>query len=287
MKQIFEYFRWIIVTSRPLLWLVHLSAFWFGAAQHPRFHFFSWSMWVLAFLTTVPFCVFIYAINDYYDLESDNHNQRKGGVFGPKNQDLKAHHLRIIGYVSGIITLLGWFILNWQVALVGLGLSVMLWAYSAPPVRFKAKPILDVITGGAGYLFALTIMGYLSVGTASVQKLIPFTPPLFIGFLGHWGAAAIDEEPDRIQGITTSAVVFGARQVIWICVLISLFGVSLFWQKPFMAGFFSFESVLLIAMLSKSFRLNVWVQRISGEYATYGMFLYVMMSCALNPSWLR
>jgi len=162
---------------------------------------------------TFPFNLLIYGINDIYDQDTDADNDRKGGYGGAK---IKPSETAMIGWgvlLTNIPFLVFFAItLPWE-AVAWMGLyAFSFWQYSATPLRFKGRPILDSVSN-ADYAFPLVFVP-LALGA----------PVLWAAALGlmAWSMAKhvydaiqdIDEDSDA--GIRTTAVAFGVKgALVW------------------------------------------------------------------------
>ncbi|KAA9089224.1 UbiA family prenyltransferase [Microbacterium radiodurans] len=196
----------LVHISRPVLWINTIGT---GAL----------GMWLTGQLIdvaaipllvwlTLPFNLLIYGVNDIFDQETDALNARKGGVEGAR---IEQREVKLIAWAVAItnIPFLIYFVLALPIAAVGLIVlySAVFVFYSAPPLRFKARPFLDSLSNAA-YGLPLLIMP-VALGAPPVW-------PAVIGLLAwsvakHAYDAVQDIEEDREAGITTTAVLLGAR----------------------------------------------------------------------------
>lgn len=196
----------LVHISRPVLWINTIGT---GAL----------GMWLtgqlidvaaipLLLWLTLPFNLLIYGVNDIFDQETDALNPRKGSIEGAR---IEQREVRLIAWAVAItnIPFLVYFVVALPLAAVGL---ILLYAgvfvfYSAPPLRFKARPFLDSLSNAA-YGLPLLIMP-VALDAAPVW-------PAVIGLLAwsvakHAYDAVQDIEEDREAGITTTAVLLGPR----------------------------------------------------------------------------
>src|SRR5918998_3971696 len=165
---------------------------------------------LLAWLT-LPFNLLIYGINDVFDQDTDAKNPRKGSLEGAKilpeevapiwrgviltNEPFLIYFLYVLPY--GAV----FWILLYAALFVG---------YSAPPLRFKARPYLDSLSNVA-YAFPLVFV------PLALEN--PVVWPAALGLMA-WSAAkhtfdaAQDVDEDRRVGIMTTAVQLGVRGVV-------------------------------------------------------------------------
>lgn len=196
----------LVHISRPILWINTIGT---GAL----------GMWLtgqlidvaaipLLLWLTLPFNLLIYGVNDIFDQETDALNPRKGSIEGAR---IEPREVRLIAWAVAFtnIPFLVYFVVALPLAAVGL---ILLYAgvfvfYSAPPLRFKARPFLDSLSNAA-YGLPLLIMP-VALDAAPVW-------PAVIGLLAwsvakHAYDAVQDIDEDREAGITTTAVLLGPR----------------------------------------------------------------------------
>jgi 4-hydroxybenzoate polyprenyltransferase len=197
--------------SRPVLWVNTLGPTVVGVWLTGEL----WSWQALAFLlwATLPFNLLIYGTNDIFDQETDARNTRKGGLEGAL---ILASETRMI--VASIVLTNAPLLIFFAVAAP---LAVLPWIavyivvfvfYSAPPVRFKARPVLDSLSNAA-YALPLVFVP-LALGDEPVWAAA-------LGLMAwsvakHAFDAVQDIDEDRAVGITTTAVRWGARgTLVW------------------------------------------------------------------------
>lgn len=278
----------IIRTSRPLYWLVHISLLITGALASGRFSYADTRFVFAALLLTLPFSLFVYAINDYHDRESDRNNPRKGGAFGERHNEESARRLLAYGFFGLCVTLAGFALLDIRLFVPALSLSAVLYYYSTPPVRLKSVPVLDALSGGGVYTFAVAFLGFLLFDGKLESPLyaVPtsFSAAFVLGVVFHLMAAAVDEVPDREQGTLTSAVYFGARPIILFCAFflaVSLFAVS---RSAFFSALFVLESLVCLCFLHPAVRANTRVISFVGKQSIYIFSFSVALLALLKPA---
>jgi 4-hydroxybenzoate polyprenyltransferase len=146
----------LIKISRPVGWivapLVFLVAFISAGGT---------SLTVLSIsqilLLSVPYCIFLYGINDVYDYEGDQINPKKGKMMGGfiegSTLDLKCHsYIKNVSFLVIVLLFLTSFLTLSIANILGMLLLVFFtYFYSAPPLRFKEKPPLDSFSNGMLY----------------------------------------------------------------------------------------------------------------------------------------
>lgn len=203
--------RRLVEISRPVLWVNTIGTTIIGMWLSG--YLWTWEIVPILIWVTFPFNLLIYGVNDIYDQDTDADNDRKGGYGGAK---IKPHEVRMIGW-GVILTNIPFLIffaitLPWEAVAWMAAYAFSFWQYSATPLRFKGRPILDSLSN-ADYAFPLVF--------------VPFAlgeQPLWAAALGlmawsmakHVYDAIQDIDEDRDAGITTTAVAFGVRgSLLW------------------------------------------------------------------------
>lgn len=201
----------LIEISRPVLWINTIGTTVIGMWLAGEL--WTWSIIPILLWVSFPFNLLIYGINDIYDQDTDSENDRKGGFGGAR---IKPHETRIIawGVIFTNVPFLSYFliVLPWQAGLWMLLYAFCFWQYSATPLRFKGRPILDSISN-ADYAFPLVFVPF-ALGGAPVW---PAAAALMAWSMAkHVYDAIQDIEEDSAASIRTTAVAFGIRgALLW------------------------------------------------------------------------
>lgn len=197
--------------SRPVLWINALGPVVIGLWLTGNL----WQWEAAAFLmwATLPFNLLIYGTNDIFDQETDAKNTRKGGLEGAR---ILATETRIIvvGIIVTNLPFLIYFVLTAPLTILPwIAAYILIFVfYSAPPIRFKARAVLDSLSNAA-YALPLVFVP-LAIGEHPIWAAA-------VGLMAwsvakHAFDAIQDIDEDRAVGITTSAVLFGVRRtLVW------------------------------------------------------------------------
>jgi len=200
----------LLQVSRPVLWInttgPAVVGMWLSG------DLWRWEALPVLLWLTLPFNLLIYGTNDVFDQETDAKNPRKGTLEGARIRPEEARPIAL-GILITNLPFAAYFILAFSPGAV---LWMLLYAllftgYSAPPVRFKARPFLDSLSNAA-YAFPLIFVP-LALGE----------PPMWPAALGlmAWSAAkhtfdaVQDIAEDERAGIETTAVKLGVRGVVF------------------------------------------------------------------------
>ena len=199
----------LLYISRPVLWINTVGPAVVGVWLTGDL--WRWEALPLLIWLTLPFNLLIYGVNDIFDQETDAKNPRKGSLEGAKI--LPEEVLPI--WRGVLLTNVPFLIYFASVLPYGATLWILLYAvlfvgYSAPPLRFKARPYLDSLSNAA-YAFPLVFVPLALEG--------PVVWPAAIGLMA-WSAAkhtfdaVQDVDEDRKVGIETTAVRLGPEGVV-------------------------------------------------------------------------
>ncbi|MEP7284132.1 MAG: prenyltransferase [Chloroflexota bacterium] len=204
-------FAKLLKISRPRFWFYTAGPFLLGyivGLPTGYREIYPIRFWILFAYFLLPANLFLYGINDVFDRASDALNDKKSAQehrLADQEQRGVIATLIIIMFISAGMLMLIPVALWW---IFGLFLFFSVF-YSAPPLRFKARPFLDsysnvlyVLPGFLGY--ALTANRYPPL--AIVVGAICWAAGM------HAYSAIPDIEPDTQAGIRTVAVVLGKQR---------------------------------------------------------------------------
>jgi 4-hydroxybenzoate polyprenyltransferase len=203
--------RRLVEISRPVLWVNTIGTTIIGMWLSG--YLWTWEILPILIWVTFPFNLLIYGVNDIYDQDTDADNDRKGGYGGAK---IKASETALIGW-GVVLTNLPFLIyfavtLPWEAVAWMALYAFSFWQYSATPLRFKGRPILDSLSN-ADYAFPLVFVAY-ALGEEPVWAAA-------IGLMAwsmakHVYDAIQDIDEDGSVGIITTAVKFGVKgSLLW------------------------------------------------------------------------
>jgi 4-hydroxybenzoate polyprenyltransferase len=212
-------FRESVRTSRPIGWIVSVGLFRAGIAygKGPE----TWATVAMSLMLSLPFCFFLFGLNDAYDEESDRINPRKGTwIHGVGSSIWESRNLLRSSLAAGAVVLaITPFLRPLGGALIA---SVVFigWAYSARPLRLKEWPVID------GLCTALIMLGLMGGGYACVAEVthVPAEFYMVVPSLAglHIFGSAVDESADKVAGHKTLAVRAGPRVATAFSLAISL-----------------------------------------------------------------
>lgn len=218
--------RALLLISRPALWVNTLGVAVTGLWLAGELYTLRPGWWLLLLYLTLPYNLLIYGLNDLSDRAEDARNPRKGGWQGAR---LSGGEDRALLAATLTLNLPFAVLLPLTLPLPVCGvllLSGLLFAgYSLPPLRFKARPLLDGLSNVA-YTLPL-LCGPLLLGGP-----LPLRPLLALALYAvakHAYDAVQDIPADRAAGVRTLASVLGPRGTALYTLTLFLAAGSLLW----------------------------------------------------------
>jgi 4-hydroxybenzoate polyprenyltransferase len=158
-----------------------------------------------------------FAINDYFDAPFDAHHQEKavGNFFVQvRGRALPQPILLLMAAVLGLI-LFAFLQFGWRGLFILAVSLVVVWGYSAPPLRFKSRPGIDLLAHG---LFVETFAYFVCLFLLQVRWTQLDYAILLLAFLSSTAAQLEqqlrDFEVDRHTGRTFATAVGPAKTAL-------------------------------------------------------------------------
>ena len=238
--------------SRPRFWFYVFGPFIVGAlvgAPDPRAYLsFPALLWALFFL--FPANLLIYGANDIFDYETDRRNAKKRGyelLVTPADHPKLWRAIAL--FCLPFAPLLGWAPRACWLALAGfLFFSIF---YSAPPIRAKARPIVDSVFNVL-YIFPGAFGYFLTGGHNFAASL--FVAAWLWAMAMHAYSAVPDISADRQANVPTVATFLGLRGTLWFCLLLYL-GSALI-SFPVLGWLSVVLGAIYAALMRRSLRAN-------------------------------
>ena len=167
----------------------------------------------------------VYVMNQIYDIETDKRNKKlfllSEGYIGLNTAWIFTALLIILSYVTIRVLFADNTNINWIWAL-SLALGIM---YNVPPLKFKGKPILDLLSNAIGYgalnvMFGIAAVGYSEPISKMFISVLPYVFAVGSVFL----LTTIPDIPgDREANEFTTGVVFGPKPTALIALILMIF----------------------------------------------------------------
>jgi 4-hydroxybenzoate polyprenyltransferase len=206
----------LLKTSRPRFWLYLAGPYVVGytagadgvrVGLDPLF-----ALWLVYFL--LPANLLLYGVNDYFDRDTDALNPKKGDREN-RLRDAQARTLRralaavLAATVLAAAPSTDATLYALWAAFVGLSA-----AYSAPPLRLKARPLVD---SASNVLYGLPgVIGYYQSSGTLPPAAVMLAVLLWTAGM-HLFSAVPDIACDREAGVRTTAVALGYRGSLLLC----------------------------------------------------------------------
>lgn len=244
--------------SRPKFWLYLAGTFAVGAVAGVKEASGLLSPWFVGLLLyfSLPANFFLYGVNDYFDRDTDEYNERKGDeeyLVGEQTRSLQSWLL-----ITAALSMIVIAALPVRAAMVLTMFVILSYAYSGPPTRFKRHPWID---SASNVLYILPgLVGYLASSHTWPASLIVLGGALWTMAM-HLYSAVPDIEADSAAGLSTTAVTLGQETSLLLCTVL--------WTGS-TAAFALHDPILLLTALYPGLSLlALWHGRVAAQYAWY------------------
>ena len=172
------------------------------------------------------FCIlsFTFAVNNYFDVDSDRINPRRKRINAIASGKISKKIGRLLIIILLIIPLTVCYLYKFEVFLFCISLLVWMFIYSAPPLRLKGRPGLDVIWHF--FAFFLFVIGgsFISGSIGLISWLVAISFGVF-SCIGQVWNHILDYSFDKDSGTKTFAVWVGlnnAKKTVRMLLLINI-----------------------------------------------------------------
>lgn len=224
--------RYNLKISRPRFWPYLLGPFVIGAVAASTVTDIKIDAWLvlMALFYTYPANFIIYGTNDVYDYDTDKLNPKKRNyeaLVGPKQRDAVLRQVTLwlaVGYlllefVPGYHDVSHWGLLGFYF----FGLM-----YSMPPIRAKARPLLDSLFNVLYIFPAMVSYGLLTLQFPNWRL---FAAAGIWCMAMHAYSAVPDIAADGKAKIKTIATWLGARGTLLFCIACYITAAALSWPE--------------------------------------------------------
>ncbi len=165
------------------------------------------SLWFFVVLTFFILS-FTFAINNYYDIDTDKENPRRAPLNALASGSISKHMGMMFNLIFIIIPLLLSLFITLEVFVFCSFLFLLMWMYSAPPLRLKSRPGIDILWHFIA-LLALILWGSYLAGTISQITIFVAVSLGLYGCFAQIDNHIHDYTFDKASGSKTFAVWIG------------------------------------------------------------------------------
>jgi 4-hydroxybenzoate polyprenyltransferase len=198
-------------------------------------------------ISTFFILAFTFAVNNYYDIDTDKQNPRRASLNALASGAISKQTGKIILLLFILIPVLLSLFITWMVFLFCVLLLLLMWMYSAPPLRLKSRPGLDILWHFTAF-FGLILWGAYLAGSISHLSLLVAVSLGFYGCFAQIDNHIHDYPYDKASRSHTFAVWLGlptahkALNATFILYLLSLLPLLLLFPLP------SYLTIVLITI---------------------------------------
>lgn len=226
-----------------------------------------------AIFLTSTLCVlsFTFAINNYYDINSDRINPKKCNL----NAMASGHISKTFGIVANLaLVILALLIVTFSLDFSGIVFCAFfifwMWVYSSPPLRLKGRPGVDILWHFVAFAI-LVLWGSFVAGSIGLSTwLVAISLGVFSCVAQVWNHLN-DYQFDKESGIVTYAVSRGVDNTIMTLKIIVILQTVLLLPLIFL---YSLQYVFAVAVLIVGILLGIYVVHTKWKTIGYSAAYY-------------
>ncbi len=208
----------ILSISRPRFWLYLLGPYLvgFAAGADTGAQYLSPVFLYGLFFFLLPANIFLYGVNDFFDTDTDIHNVKKGTKENLMMESDRDYYKNAT-LIAFLFSIPLFIFLNPLPRYILILFFLLAFFYSALPIRFKAKPLLDFVSN---ILYILPgVIFYMQISKEVVPVLVLVAAGCWTGAM-HLYSAIPDIEADKKVRLVTTAVLLGKQNSIILCMVL-------------------------------------------------------------------
>lgn len=271
----------LLLISRPRFWIYLIGPFLIGSvAAHPDLSDLrNLGIILLGILFfSFPANFYIYCVNDIHDIETDKTNAKKQGYETHQNGDESKSLNILLSYIVVLSLGLSVFCSDVRIQCAIFAFFFFGHFYSAPPIRAKAKPFLDMLFNALYIMPAL--VGFYFLGGHNTNFVLVFAA-IFWAMAMHAFSAIPDITADSKAGLKTVATTLGTSGTLLLC--IALYSLAIFFSYPVLGLFGVILGAIYLAALTfaliqpaKIFQIYTAFPAIN-TLTGLGIFLFILL----------
>lgn len=252
----------------------------------------SFSVYIIPFLVLIinAYCIglFTFVINNLYDIEADKINPRRRNINAIASGEISEKTSKIFILILAIIPLFVSFLFGkFQLLLFSAILILMGWIYSAPPLRVKGLPGLDIIWHFFGFFLIVIYGSYIAGSVEFISILVAVSAGIFsciYQIVNHILDYSYDKESKTVTfvvwlGLDKARFYMNSLIIIHIIIIIPII---LLYVIISTVGYLFFVGSILISLFLSRVKKTSDVRKFSPFVFIYYLTIFTYMNCALN-----
>ena len=162
-------------------------------------------------VSTFFILAFTFAINNYYDIDTDKENPRRANLNAMASGKITKHTGMMLNLIFIVVPLVLSLFYTTAVFVFCAVIILWMWIYSAPPLRLKGRPGLDILWHFIAFL-ALVLWGSYLAGNVSLITILVAVSLGIFGCFAQIDNHIHDYPFDKASGSKTFAVWIGIHK---------------------------------------------------------------------------
>jgi 4-hydroxybenzoate polyprenyltransferase len=237
-------------------------------------NFFSYMIPFFFFIVSTFFILaFTFAINNYYDIDSDKENPRRVDVNAMASGKISKQTGILLSSIFVIIPLFLSLLYRLEVFVFCSLLIILMWAYSAPPLRLKGRPGIDVLWHFVAFVGLVLWGSYLAGFITVINGLAALSIGIF-GCIAQVDNHIRDYSFDKASGSKTFAVWVGSNQAKTILILFVI--IHILFLFPLIVLYCVYD-ILTILILCLGTFIALFVVKIKKGSLVSSLYLFIIV----------
>jgi 4-hydroxybenzoate polyprenyltransferase len=222
-------------------------------------------------VSTFFILAFTFAINNYYDIDTDKENPRRAHLNAIASGKISKQSGMLLNLIFIVIPLVLSLFVTLEVFVFCALLIFWMWVYSAPPLRLKGRPGLDILWHFIAFV-ALVLWGSYLAGSVSVINILAAVSLGIFGCFAQIDNHIHDYPFDKASGSKTFAVWIGINKAY--VALKLTFIIYIFFLIPLIV-LFSFSSYLTILIVCGGIIVSILLIKIKKSPLTSSLYYVI------------
>jgi 4-hydroxybenzoate polyprenyltransferase len=222
-------------------------------------------------VSTFFILAFTFAINNYYDIDTDKENPRRAHLNEMASGKISKQTGLLLNFIFIVIPLVLSLFFTVEVFVFCAFLIFWMWAYSAPPLRLKGRAGFDILWHFIAFLALILWGSYLAGNISMINILVAISFGLF-GVFAQIDNHIHDYPFDKASGSKTFAVWIGINKAN--IALKVTFIIYIVFLLPLIV-LFPFSSYLTILIVCGGIAVSVLMIKIKNSTLTPSLFYVI------------
>jgi 4-hydroxybenzoate polyprenyltransferase len=232
-------------------------------------------------VSTFFILAFTFAINNYYDIDTDKENPRRVNLNAMASGKISKHTGMLFNLIFIVIPLVLSLFYTAEVFVFCALLIFWMWVYSAPPLRLKGRPGFDILWHFIAFL-GLVLWGSYFAGSVSLINILVAVSLGIFGCFAQIDNHIHDYPFDKASGSKTFAVWMGIHKAYVTLKLSFILYIVFLIPLIVLFSFYSYLTILILCGGIVGSVLIIKIKKSTGAPSLYHVINFFGRAVYLN-----